>query len=66
MQIIGWQILQEFIPEFHEQNPISQLGLIITHNKVAKKYTDLSNNPHKHLEVGTSTLYRIRHRPQRP
>ncbi|KAF2357639.1 TFIIH subunit Ssl1/p44 [Trinorchestia longiramus] len=50
------KILQEFVPEFHEQNPISQLGLIITQNKVAKKYTDLSNNPLKHLENLTKLL----------
>ncbi|RXG57436.1 General transcription factor IIH subunit 2 [Armadillidium vulgare] len=44
-------ILNDFIPEFHEQNPISQLGLIITQNKTAKKYSNLSNNPQRHLET---------------
>ncbi|MCL4120863.1 UNVERIFIED_CONTAM: hypothetical protein GTU68_041405 [Idotea baltica] len=44
------KILRDFIPEFHEQNPISQLGIIYTQNKIAKKFSNLSNNPQKHLE----------------
>jgi len=44
------KILEEFIPEFHEQNPISQLGIIVTQNKMATKFSELANNPHRHLE----------------
>jgi len=44
------KILEQFVPEFHEQNPISQLGLITTHNKMAAKFSDLSNNPNKLLD----------------
>lgn len=51
-----FQILEDFIKEFHEQNPISQLGIIATHNKIAKRYSDLSNNPQRHLDVSYSCL----------
>ncbi|KAK8749418.1 hypothetical protein OTU49_015348 [Cherax quadricarinatus] len=44
------KILEDFIKEFHEQNPISQLGIITTQNKTAKRQSELSNNPQRHLE----------------
>ncbi|KAK4307158.1 hypothetical protein Pmani_021064 [Petrolisthes manimaculis] len=44
------KILDDFIKEFHDQNPISQLGIITTQNKMAKRHSDLSNNPQRHLD----------------
>lgn len=41
--------MQQFVKEFVEQNPISQLGIIITRNKRAEKISDLSGNSRKHL-----------------
>uniref|UniRef100_A0A0P4WQ88 Ssl1-like domain-containing protein n=1 Tax=Scylla olivacea TaxID=85551 RepID=A0A0P4WQ88_SCYOL len=49
-QICTLKILEDFIKEFHDQNPISQLGIITTQNKVAKRNSDLSNNPQRHLD----------------
>lgn len=36
---------QLFIKEYFDQNPISQLGIIVTRNKVAIKLTELSGTP---------------------
>jgi transcription initiation factor TFIIH subunit 2 len=46
----------DFIPEYFDQNPISQLGLIVTRNAVAEKLTDLSGNPRRHLTAATDAL----------
>lgn len=35
---------------FFDQNPISQLGLIVTRNKTAEKICDLVGNPKKFLD----------------
>ncbi|KAK7068514.1 General transcription factor IIH subunit 2 [Halocaridina rubra] len=50
-QICTLKIVEEFVKEFHDQNPISQMGLIMTQNKMAKRCSDLSNNPHRHIEA---------------
>lgn len=39
-----------FIEEFFDQNPISQMGLIIMHNKRAEKISDLAGNSSKHIK----------------
>lgn len=39
--------------EFFYQNPISQIGLIITKNKRAEKISDLAGNSKKHIKVCT-------------
>ncbi|XP_001599241.1 general transcription factor IIH subunit 2 [Nasonia vitripennis] len=44
------KLLEDFIDEFFYQNPISQLGIIITRNKRAEKITDLTGNPKKPLQ----------------
>jgi len=43
--------LQGFIDEFFDQNPISQMGIIITKNKRAEKISELAGNPRKHIKV---------------
>lgn len=39
----------DFINAFFEQNPISQLGLLITRDGVCKRITDMSGNPAEHV-----------------
>jgi transcription initiation factor TFIIH subunit 2 len=36
--------LESFIREFFDQNPLSQLGIISTHNSIAEKITELNSN----------------------
>lgn len=48
--ICSIKLLEGFIDEFFYQNPISQLGLIVTKNKRAEKISDLSGNTKKHLK----------------
>eukprot|EP01119_Soliformovum_irregulare_P004101 TRINITY_DN15109_c0_g1_i1.p1 TRINITY_DN15109_c0_g1~~TRINITY_DN15109_c0_g1_i1.p1 ORF type:complete len:392 (-),score=96.84 TRINITY_DN15109_c0_g1_i1:22-1197(-) len=40
---------EAFIGDFFDQNPLSQMGLIITRNSVADKLTELSATPQKHI-----------------
>jgi transcription initiation factor TFIIH subunit 2 len=42
--------MQNFIAEYYDQNPISQLCLISTKNRMAEKNTELSGNSKIHLE----------------
>ena len=35
-------ILESFIIEYFDQNPLSQIGIIITKDSIAEKLTDLS------------------------
>lgn len=42
------KVLEKFIMEFFDQNPVSQLGLIVTKNGRAEKLVDLSGNA-RHL-----------------
>ncbi|PVU86692.1 hypothetical protein BB560_006624 [Smittium megazygosporum] len=39
------QTLEAFVLEFFEQNPLSQLGLIMMRDGLAEKITDLTSNP---------------------
>lgn len=50
------KLLEDFIEEFFYQNPISQLGVIITRNKRAEKISDLAGNSRKHIKVITYSL----------
>ncbi|KAJ1919176.1 hypothetical protein H4219_002123 [Mycoemilia scoparia] len=42
--------LEKFIHEFFDQNPISQLGIIVTKDGLADKLTNLSGNPMDHIK----------------
>ncbi|KAL1494228.1 hypothetical protein ABEB36_009854 [Hypothenemus hampei] len=44
------KILEGFIEEFFDQNPISQMGIILMHNKRAEKASDLGGNFRKHIK----------------
>jgi Ssl1-like len=37
-----FQLLEKFIEEFFDQNPISQLGIMMMYNKRAEKISELS------------------------
>nr|CAG4645519.1 EOG090X05VA [Lynceus sp. MCZ IZ 141354] len=50
-QLCVAKILEGFIGEFFDQNPISQMGIIVTRNKRAEKVSELAGNPHKHIEA---------------
>mmetsp|Transcript_9063 Transcript_9063/g.17352 ORF Transcript_9063/g.17352 Transcript_9063/m.17352 type:complete len:455 (+) Transcript_9063:44-1408(+) len=49
-KIATYSVLQEFIKEFFDQNPISQLGLVVAHNNIAEKATELSGNPQQQVD----------------
>eukprot|EP01095_Lingulamoeba_sp_RSL-Kostka_P011531 TRINITY_DN4416_c0_g1_i1.p1 TRINITY_DN4416_c0_g1~~TRINITY_DN4416_c0_g1_i1.p1 ORF type:complete len:395 (-),score=94.38 TRINITY_DN4416_c0_g1_i1:22-1206(-) len=43
--------VEGFIKNFFDQNPISQLGLMITRSEIAETLTELNGNPNRHLSV---------------
>ncbi|XP_019908453.1 general transcription factor IIH subunit 2 isoform X2 [Esox lucius] len=43
------KLVEYFVEEYFDQNPISQVGIITTKNKRAEKLTDLAGNPKKHI-----------------
>eukprot|EP01083_Nonionella_stella_P087682 243983_1 len=49
--VVAQQMCETFIHEFFDQNPLSQLGLIIAHHKIAQKITDLGGNPSQQIET---------------
>lgn len=42
---------EQFVLEYFDQNPISQLGIILTRDGVAEKLTELSGNPMEHVRA---------------
>ena len=42
--------MEKFVHSYFDQNPISQLGIIITKNKIAEKVCELAGNPKKITE----------------
>ncbi|KAI9716888.1 MAG: hypothetical protein M1812_005037 [Candelaria pacifica] len=51
---------QEFITEYFEQNPISQLGIIGMRDGIAIRISDMSGNPNEHIAAIQA------YRPQEP
>lgn len=45
------KLLELFIDEFFDENPISQVGLIAMKNKRAEKVAELSGSAKKHVKV---------------
>ncbi|XP_063965950.1 general transcription factor IIH subunit 2-like [Lytechinus pictus] len=43
------KLLEDFIEEYFDQNPISQVGIITTSNMRAEKLTELGGNPQRHI-----------------
>jgi hypothetical protein len=42
---------QEFVTEFFDQNPISQLGIIVTRDGMAERISQLGGNPIEHIKA---------------
>ncbi|CAH1188411.1 unnamed protein product [Phyllotreta striolata] len=45
------KLLEMFFDEFFDQNPISQIGIILMQNKRAERVSDLTGNCRKHTKV---------------
>ncbi|XP_032517718.2 general transcription factor IIH subunit 2 [Danaus plexippus] len=45
------KLLEKFVEEFFDQNPLSQLGIVTMKNKRAEKITELSGNVRKHIKA---------------
>ena len=45
------KLLESFFDQFFDQNPISQIGIIVTRNKRAERVSELSGNPKNHLDT---------------
>jgi transcription initiation factor TFIIH subunit 2 len=45
------QLLEKFVEEFFDQNPLSQLSIIALKNKRAERITELSGNVRKHIKA---------------
>ncbi|CAH1099334.1 unnamed protein product [Psylliodes chrysocephalus] len=45
------KLLEIFLEEFFDQNPISQIGIILMQNKRAEKISELAGNYRKHIKV---------------
>jgi transcription initiation factor TFIIH subunit 2 len=41
------KLLEKFVFSFFDQNPISQVGVLVTRNKTVEKFCDLMGNPRK-------------------
>ncbi|XP_058633072.1 general transcription factor IIH subunit 2 isoform X1 [Onychostoma macrolepis] len=50
------KLMEYFVEEYFDQNPISQVGIITTKNKRAEKLTDLAGNPKKHIAALKKTV----------
>lgn len=45
------KLLEHYVEEYFDQNPISQLGIMVTRNKRAEKITELGGNPRRHIQA---------------
>lgn len=46
-----FRLVETFIMDYFDQNPLSQIGVIVTRNSVAEKITELSGNPQRHIST---------------
>ncbi|CAN0476854.1 unnamed protein product, partial [Scytosiphon promiscuus] len=45
------RIVQDFVTNYFDQNPLSQLGILVTREGRAEKITELSGNPKAHMDA---------------
>lgn len=45
------KLIESFIEQFFDQNPIAQLGIVLTSEKKAEVLSEMSGTSHKHLEL---------------
>jgi transcription initiation factor TFIIH subunit 2 len=50
-KLLVLELVEEWILEFFDQNPLSQLGLIVAANKLAVHVTELSGNPRAQIDA---------------
>lgn len=48
------RLLQNFVREFFDQNPLAQLSLVLLHDSIAERLTELSGNSARHLSALTA------------
>lgn len=48
-QLATLKLLENFVEEFFDQNPISQIGFLIMKNKRCEMVTELGGNPKRHI-----------------
>jgi transcription initiation factor TFIIH subunit 2 len=47
--------VQQFVTEYYDQNPISQLSVVVTRDRSAERLTELSGNPKNHIHAIKAT-----------
>ncbi|PRP79298.1 TFIIH subunit [Planoprotostelium fungivorum] len=52
---VAVKTVEAFILDYFDQNPLSQMGVIVARSSLAEKITELSGNPSKHISTLTST-----------
>ncbi|BFZ23902.1 hypothetical protein BsWGS_26941 [Bradybaena similaris] len=45
------KLLEMFVEEYFDQNPISQIGFLISRNKRSERITELGGNPRRHIKA---------------
>ncbi|CAM9288629.1 unnamed protein product [Phaeothamnion confervicola] len=45
------RVVNEFVDRYFDQNPLSQLGLLVTRDGRAERITEMSGNPRTHMEA---------------
>ena len=45
-------VLQQFVRTFFDENPLSQLGVLVARNGVAERLSDLSSSPVRRWQQG--------------
>lgn len=48
------RLVQNFVREFFDQNPLAQLSLVLLHDSIAERLTELSGNGARHLQALTA------------
>ena len=57
--VVTLKLLEKFVSDFFDQNPIGQIGFITTCGKRAELASDMSGTPRKHLDVLKNMLTEI-------
>lgn len=55
--IVALRCAQDFVREFFEQNPISQISVLAMHDGVAARVSELSGNPSEHVAAIAALRY---------
>lgn len=48
---LTWRLAREFVKEYFEQNPISQMGIVGMRDGVAVRVSEMGGNPVEHVEA---------------